>query len=98
MTREEWLRDTQIRKEIRDAKVIICKLSSARIAYVENSWLEYVYDKYTSTYSIEEYEEQLINLCWNEVSPRTKTMTIKYMNYNEDGTYTQHYLPTKHKR
>lgn len=95
ITREQWLKETQIRKQLREADVIIYKLSSARITCVDYNWNEYVD---MSEYSFEDYEKQLINLCWSQVSPRTKTMTIKYMCYNGDGSYTEDYKPTKHKR
>jgi len=97
MTKEEWLRDTKIRKELRESNIII--KYNARIVYVDGSYYEWLSDEIKEKYTFEEIHNQLIKICWDVVSPKTKTMTIKFRNYGPEGKFDViAALDEKHKR
>jgi hypothetical protein len=95
MTREDWLKGFEIRKQLREGRFIIEKLCSKRTVAVDYNWLEQVsYDAFTNPFSIEDYVEQMNKLLWAMVPDSTKTLTIKYMCYTGDNRY---YLESKEK-
>lgn len=95
MTREEWLKGAEIRKQLREGRFIIEKLCTKRTVAVDYNWLEYVInDKFTNPFSIEDYDKEMKGLLWSMVPASTKSLTIKYMCYTGDGIY---YLDSKEK-
>lgn len=97
MTREEWKKGYEIRKQIREGNFIIGKLCTKRTVAVDYNWLEYVmYDKYNNPYSVDDYVKEMEEMLWSTVTLKgfyePKTLTVKYMCYTGDGKY---YLENK---